>query len=71
MTRTMPTDCWYAPAASSEVDRDLLPVRAAGLPVVLFRSESGAVIALEDRCAHRAYPLSAGELIGDTVRCGL
>lgn len=71
MTRTMPTDCWYAPAASSEVDRDLLHVRAAGLPVVLFRTESGAVVALEDRCAHRAYPLSAGELIGDTVRCGL
>jgi vanillate O-demethylase monooxygenase subunit len=67
----MPTDCWYAPAASSEVDRDLLAVRAAGLPVVLFRTESGAVVALEDRCAHRAYPLSAGELIGDTVRCGL
>lgn len=71
MTRTMPIDCWYAPAASSEVDRDLLPVRAAGLPVVLFRTEAGTAVALEDRCAHRAYPLSAGELIGDTVRCGL
>ncbi len=71
MTRTMPTDCWYAPAASSEVDRDLLAVRAAGLPVVLYRTEAGGVVALEDRCAHRAYPLSAGELIGDAVRCGL
>jgi phenylpropionate dioxygenase-like ring-hydroxylating dioxygenase large terminal subunit len=71
MTRTMPTDCWYAPAASSQVDRDLLAVRAAGLPVVLYRTEAGSVVALEDRCAHRAYPLSAGELIGDSVRCGL
>ena len=71
MTRTMPTDCWYAPAASSEVDRELLAVRAAGLPVVLYRTESGEVVALEDRCAHRAYPLSAGDLVGDTVRCGL
>jgi phenylpropionate dioxygenase-like ring-hydroxylating dioxygenase large terminal subunit len=71
MTRTMPTDCWYAPAASSEVDRELLPVRAAGLPVVLYRTEAGTVVALEDRCAHRAYPLSVGELIGDTIRCGL
>ena len=67
----VPRDCWYAPAASSEVDRDLLPLRAAGLPLVLYRTEAGAVVALEDRCAHRAYPLSAGELIGDTVRCGL
>jgi phenylpropionate dioxygenase-like ring-hydroxylating dioxygenase large terminal subunit len=71
MTRTMPIDCWYAPAASSEVDRDLLAVRAAGLPVVLYRTEAGGVVALEDRCAHRAYPLSAGELMGDAVRCGL
>lgn len=68
---TVPRECWYAPAASSEVDRDLLPVRAAGLPIVLYRTESGDVVALEDRCAHRAYPLSAGDLIGDTVRCGL
>jgi vanillate O-demethylase monooxygenase subunit len=67
----IPRDCWYAPAASSEVDRALLPVRAAGLPVVLYRTEAGVPVALEDRCAHRAYPLSAGELIGDTVRCGL
>lgn len=71
MTRTMPTDCWYAPVASAEVDRDLLPVRAAGLPVLMFRTEAGTAVALEDRCAHRAYPLSAGQLVGDTVRCGL
>ena len=67
----VPRDCWYAPVASSEVERELLPVRAAGLPIVLYRTEAGDVVALEDRCAHRAYPLSAGELIGDTVRCGL
>ena len=31
----------------------------------------GTAVALEDRCAHRAYPLSAGTLDGDLVRCGL
>lgn len=67
----IPRDCWYAPATSDEVDRELLPIRAAGLPLVLFRTVDGVAVALEDRCAHRAYPLSAGELIGDTVRCGL
>ena len=67
----VPRDCWYAPAASADVDRDLLPLRVAGVPIVLFRTEDGEVVALEDRCAHRAYPLSAGMLIGDTVRCGL
>src|SRR5262245_39769538 len=67
----VPTDCWYALATSAEIDRHLLAVRALGGPVVLFRTQAGDVAALEDRCAHRAYPLSAGTLDGDTVRCGL
>ena len=40
-------------------------------PVVLYRTEAGTAVALEDRCAHRAFPLSAGTLDGDLVRCGL
>lgn len=71
MTAAMPRDCWYAPVASEEVGRDLLAIRALGRPVLLYRTEGGEVVALEDRCAHRAFPLSAGELIGDTIRCGL
>jgi vanillate O-demethylase monooxygenase subunit len=68
---TIPTDCWYAVASSSGIERALTPLRAAGRPVVLFRTTRGDVVALEDRCAHRAYPLSAGTLDGDVVRCGL
>ena len=67
----VPTDCWYALAMSVDVDRDLLGVRALGLPVVLYRTEDGRAVALEDRCAHRAFPLSAGTLVGDDVQCGL
>ncbi|WP_151082986.1 aromatic ring-hydroxylating dioxygenase subunit alpha [Nocardioides cynanchi] len=70
-TTTMPTDCWYAAAASPDVGRHLLAVRPLETPVVLWRTEGGDVVALQDRCAHRAYPLSAGALDGDTVRCGL
>jgi vanillate O-demethylase monooxygenase subunit len=72
MTYTsMPMDCWYALAASDVVDHSLFAVRALGLPVVLFRTGAGDLVALEDRCAHRAYPLSAGILMGDSVQCGL
>lgn len=71
MSVHVPSDCWYALATADEVDRHLLAVRALGGPVMLFRTQSGEVAALEDRCAHRAYPLSAGVLDGDTVRCGL
>jgi vanillate O-demethylase monooxygenase subunit len=67
----VPTDCWYALATEAEVGRQLLAVRALGGPVLLFRTQAGGVVALEDRCAHRAYPLSAGALDGDAVRCGL
>lgn len=67
----VPTDCWYALAMSVDVDRELLGVRALGLPVVLYRTEDGRAVALEDRCAHRAFPLSAGVLVGDAVQCGL
>ena len=70
-TSEMPSDCWYAAAPSSDVGRGLRAVRALGRPVVLFRTASGSAVALEDRCAHRAYPLSAGTLVGDAVRCGL
>lgn len=67
----VPTDCWYALAMSVDVDRELLGVRALGLPVLLYRTDDGRAVALEDRCAHRAFPLSAGSLVGDDVQCGL
>lgn len=67
----VPTDCWYALDTSAAVGRELRATRAVGKPVVLYRRESGALVALEDRCAHRAFPLSAGVLDGDNVRCGL
>jgi phenylpropionate dioxygenase-like ring-hydroxylating dioxygenase large terminal subunit len=68
----MPADCWYAVAESARVGpADLVGLRAAGRPAVLFRTADGSVAALEDRCAHRPYPLSAGRLDGDVLRCGL
>lgn len=67
----LPMDCWYAVSSSESIDRTLRSFRALDRPVVMYRTESGAVAALEDRCAHRAYPLSAGTLDGDLVRCGL
>lgn len=67
----VPSDCWYALSSSKDVGRELSAVRTAGGPVVLYRAEAGHVVALQDRCAHRPYPLSAGTLVGDDVRCGL
>ena len=37
---------------------------------MLFRTTDGTAVALEDRCAHRPYPLSLGWLDGDTIVSG-
>lgn len=70
MKPNYPHNCWYVAARSDEVGRDLLGRRLLDRPVVLYRQESGEVVALEDRCAHRAYPLSRGRLDGDRLICG-
>lgn len=68
---SFPLDCWYVAAESAEVvPGALLGRRLLGRDVLLYRTASGAVAALEDRCAHRALPLSLGRLVDDRVVCG-
>lgn len=64
-------DHWYPLAWSKELKRGkALGTRFAGEPIVLVRTDSGAVFALEDRCAHRQVPLHAGAVSGESIRCG-
>jgi phenylpropionate dioxygenase-like ring-hydroxylating dioxygenase large terminal subunit len=63
-------DHWYVAAWSDEVGRDPIARTLLGEDIVLFRKLDGSVVALEDRCAHRRLPLSAGRVIGDTLQCG-
>ena len=44
-------------------------VVVAGAPVALYRTAGGSVAALSDVCPHRRLKLSAGEVIGDRLRC--
>lgn len=61
---------WYVAAFSEEINRELLGRRLLNRRVVLYRTLSGKAIALEDRCAHRSFPLSMGSLEDDDIRCG-
>ncbi len=38
-------------------------------PIVLYRTESGRAVALENRCSHRLAPLSMGRCEGESLRC--
>ncbi|WP_326834141.1 aromatic ring-hydroxylating dioxygenase subunit alpha [Amycolatopsis rhabdoformis] len=61
---------WYVAAYGREVGRELFARTVLGEPIVFYRTESGDVVALADRCVHRRYPLSESRLDGDKVVCG-
>jgi len=63
-------DCWYTAGFSDTFGRHLVARTYLGEAVVLYRTEAGLPVAMEDRCAHRRLPLSLGRLAGDTVECG-
>jgi vanillate O-demethylase monooxygenase subunit len=63
-------NCWYMGGWDHEVmDGKLLERRILDQPVVFYRGESGQIIALDNRCAHRGAKLSQGRIEGDCVRC--
>jgi phenylpropionate dioxygenase-like ring-hydroxylating dioxygenase large terminal subunit len=61
---------WYVAAFASDIEPGrCFARRILNEPVVLFRTASGALSALVDRCSHRAFPLSEGHIDGETLRC--
>jgi phenylpropionate dioxygenase-like ring-hydroxylating dioxygenase large terminal subunit len=63
-------NAWYAAGRSVDFARTLRPVTLLDEAVVVYRTDAGAPVALEDACPHRKLPLSKGELQGDRVICG-
>jgi len=63
-------NAWYVIAKRAEVDRSLRAIKSLGQPLVYYRTEDGRPVVLDDRCAHRRFPLSKSKLIGDTIQCG-
>jgi vanillate O-demethylase monooxygenase subunit len=69
MGHTFLRHCWYVAAWPEEIAR--APLRRVFLetPVLLYRREDGAPVALADACPHRMVPLSRGQLVGDEIEC--
>ena len=63
-------NAWYVAAWDHEIGAEGLFARQLlGKPLVFWRKADGSVVALDDRCCHRAAPLSIGRKEGDCVRC--
>ena len=60
---------WYAASWSKDLAAKPVARTFLGDKVVLFRGDDGRPAALEDRCCHRAAPLSAGEVVGASIMC--
>lgn len=70
IARNYPYNCWWIAAYREEIGRSLFSRWLLDTPVLLFRTEAGEVVAMEDRCPHRQAPLSLGVLRADEVECG-
>ena len=63
-------NCWYAAAWTHEIEEGAKLDRVyLEQPIVIYRGESGKLIALDNRCCHRGAPLSLGRIEGDCIRC--
>lgn len=60
---------WQLVAKANELARKPLRVFLDDRHLVLFRTASGKIGALEDRCAHRNAPLSRGRVCGEHLQC--
>lgn len=61
---------WYIAAFSHEVGREPIGRTILDVPLVLYRTEAGAPVAMYGVCPHRYFPLAKGRVEGDAVVCG-
>jgi phenylpropionate dioxygenase-like ring-hydroxylating dioxygenase large terminal subunit len=62
-------DHWQPVIRSCDLQRKPIGVVVAGHPIALFRTNTGEAAAVSDICPHRRLKLSAGEVVGDRLRC--
>lgn len=71
----MRSDCvrhpsgWYILCTAAAVGRSPRAIQVAGQRWAVFRTASGDVRAVADRCLHRGMALSAGTVCGEHLRC--
>tara|TARA_R110000772_G_scaffold146487_1_gene256659 strand:- start:1177 stop:2235 length:1059 start_codon:yes stop_codon:yes gene_type:complete len=64
-----PSNTWWVAGFSSEITREPIGRWILDKPVLLYRTQNGDPVALDDRCPHRWAPLSKGRVVGDDIEC--
>lgn len=60
------TNSWYPVGFSTEFEPQVLQGHTiAGRPIVAWRDLAGQVVAFDDRCCHKRFPLSESKLLGN------
>ncbi|MCB2091063.1 MAG: Rieske 2Fe-2S domain-containing protein [Alphaproteobacteria bacterium] len=62
-------DYWYVAGLADEFTRALRERTILNRSLVLYRDENGNPIALQNRCAHRSFPLDQSTLEEGGIRC--
>lgn len=62
-------DYWYVAGLASEITRDLKERTILNRSVVMYRDEKENVVILQNRCAHRSFPLASSNLEEGGIRC--
>jgi phenylpropionate dioxygenase-like ring-hydroxylating dioxygenase large terminal subunit len=60
---------WYFFCAVLELKRGPVSRDLFGRRLVVFRTDSGRIAALEARCSHLAADLGCGRVVGEAIRC--
>lgn len=70
-TTPLISGCWYVICTSDELDAQTMLSRwILDQNIVVRRTDSGAPVAMDNRCPHRSFPLSKGIKSGNEVVCG-
>ena len=70
MSDYYPRNAWYVAAWGPDlVGEKPFSIRILDEPIVIYRTTSGRLAALQDRCVHRLARLSLGRCEGERLRC--
>lgn len=73
LTQALLAAGWSRLARSTDIDRAVLVKQVTrddqSWAVLLWRTRSGKVVAMDALCPHRRYPMNDAQLVGDAVEC--